>query len=283
MRRFLLRMILGALVPVAAMAAGNTRLDLMPYVGGIQYSGTVAKERSTLAGLYAYYGIGMEHSIEGDVSWTRIDYDSTTLSRINQYDTTLIYSNYGVLDWKWRLGGHLVTSSDEPTEGSVFWGGFSNYEPSRFSRGVDLYVSRYGNYAPALNIQQVTGAWGFYLKNMPGTYLNVQGHYIHLSDDIGFDQQDFGSGELTLIQPIKNWTLSVFGWAGEQVFAVQKEGFAVYNLPEKHQGAYGGSLRCQIATASSIKLEFIQKHFKELAATGSARASQLLVLWQQTF
>jgi len=283
MRRSMCCSILVALVPVTAMAAGNTRLDLMPYVGGIQYTGTVAKDRSTIAGLYGYYGIGMEHSIEGDASWTRIEYDSATLSKIDQYDTTLIYSNYGVLDWKWRLGGHLVISSDEPTEGMVLMGGFSNYQPSRFSRGVDLYFSRYDNYAPALDIQQITGTWGFYLKGLPSTYLKVQGHYIHLSDEIGFDQQHFGSGELTLIQPIQDWTLTAFGWAGQQAFAVQKDGFAVYNLSEKHQGAFGGSLRYQIATASAIKLEFIQKYFKELAAPASARASQLLLFWQQTF
>jgi hypothetical protein len=265
------------------MGAGNTRLDLMPYVGGIQYTGTAAKDRSTIAGLYGYYGIGMEHSIEADVGWTRIDYDFGTLSRIDQYDATLVYSNYGVLDWKWRLGGHLVTSTDEPTEGGVLFGGFSNYEPTRFNRGVDLYFSHYGQYIPTLDIQQVTGTWGFYLKRLPGTYLKVQGHYIHLSDDIGFGQQHFGSGELTLVQPIQDWTLTFFGWAGRQAFAVQRDGFVVYNLPEEHRAAYGGSLRYQIATASSIKLEFIQKHFQELAASASARASQLLLFWQQTF
>ncbi len=276
-------MILVLLLTIPVVAETATRLDLIPYAGSIQYADTLAKDRSTIAGLYGYYGIGAKHSIEGDAGWTRIDYDSGTLSRINQYDTTLVYSNYGLLDWKWRAGAHLITSNDAASEGGILMGGLHNYEPSRFSRGVDIYLSRYKDYAPALDVQQVTGSWGFYPRQFPKTYVQVQGHYIHLSDEIGFDQQSFGSAELSLVRPIRDWTVTLFGWAGQQVFGVQKEGFVVYNLPEKHQGAYGASLKYAVASTSSIKLEFVQKHFEELGATVKARASQWLLFWQQTF
>lgn len=282
-RSLLWSMTLVVLLAVPVMATTNTRLDIIPYVGGIKYTDTVSKDSSTIAGLYGYYGIGAEHSIEGDASWMRIDYDSATLSKINQYDTTLIYTNYGILDWKWRAGAHLIISDDKSSEGTVLVGGLHNYEPSRYSRGVDVYFSRYDDYDPGLDIQQVTGTWGFYLRQFPTTYIKAQGHYIHLSDEIGFNKQHFSSGELSLVHPIQDWTITVFGWAGQQVFGIQKDGFVAYNLPEKHQGAYGGSLQYTVSPASSIRLEFIQKHFKELGSSEDARASQLLLIWQKTF
>jgi hypothetical protein len=283
MIRFFWSLLFVMSMTVPITAATNTRLDLIPYVGGIHYTGTVAKDRSLITGLYGYYGIGMEHTIEADASWTRIDYDSATASRVNQYDTTLVYTNFGILDWKWRVGAHLITSNDNPTEGMVLLGGVHNYEPSRYSRGVDVYISRYADYAPAMDVHQVTGTWGFYLERSPKTYLKAQAHYIHVSDDIGFDRQHYGSGELSLVHPIGKWTVTVFGWAGQQVFGVQKDGFVAYNLPEKHEGGYGGSLGYAVSSTSSAKLDFVQKNFKELASPADAQASQLLLLWQQTF
>jgi len=283
MTRILWHMTLVVLLTVPVMAATETRLDLVPYGGSVQYTGTAIKDSSTIAGLYAYYGLGAEHTIEGDASWTRIDYDSATLHEIDQYDTTFIYSNYGILDWKWRAGAHLITSDDKPTEGAILLAGLHNYEPSRFSRGVDIYLSRYDDYAPKLDVQQISGSWGFYPKQFPQTYIKIQGHYIHLSDEIGFDQQNYGSGELSLVQTIQDWTIMVFGWAGQQVFGVQKDGFAAYNLPEEHQGAYGASASYTVSPTSAVKVEFVQKHFEELGSTKDARASQWLLFWQQTF
>ena len=272
-----------ALFWITAPSLAQTQLDLMPYTGRIDYSGTATKQNSTVAGVYAYYSKGGEHTLEGDLSWTRIKYDSAGLSRVDQTDLTACYTNTQILDWKGRIGLHHIRSDDDPTEGTVLFGGLHHYEPLSFSRGVDLYLSRYPDYTPALNVVQFTATWGKYLSQLQDSYLQVQGHYIRLDEEIGFDQKNFLSLGASLSYPWKSWTLQGFGWTGRQVFGVQKDGFVVYNLAEKHQGALGGSLQYAVNPTSRIKLEIAEEWFKELGYANSSKALKCILFWQHTF
>ena len=271
------------LLLVANLTLAQSRLDLMPYTGRIDYSNTITKQDSTIAGVYAYYNKGGEHTLEGDLSWTRIHYDSSTLSHVDQMDLTALYTNTQILDWKWRLGLHHIQSDDNPTEGTVLFGGLHHYEPLRFSRGVDLYLSRYADYSPGLNVAQFTGTWSRYLSKPKDSILQIQGHYIYLDEEIGFDQKNFFSLGASLIYPWNHWTFQGFGWTGHQAFGVQKDGFVVYNLAEEHKGAVGLSMQYAVTSTSNLKLEVAEEWFKELGQSNSSKALKYILYWQHTF
>lgn len=267
-------------------AQTETRLAIMPYVGTINYSDTLVKQDSTVVGAYTYFGYGTDHALEADFGLTRINYDSPTMSRIEQTSLALVYSNYSIPNYKLRIGAHTIQSDDETTEGTVLFGGVHTYQPDQYSVGVDAYYSMYKEHVPDLDAFQATGTLGFYL-NEPSEkkrwYSETKGHFIQLSEDIGYDDKTFTSVEQSLYLICEDWTFRIFGWVGKQVFGVQNNGFVVYNLAERHQGALGGSIRWSFVENTAIKLEIAQTRFQELNNPETARGTTIFFFLEHTF
>ncbi len=285
MKRLMIWTTVMACAPVA-WAQTATRWDVLPYAGAFDYSDTLTKQDSSVVGAYTYFGYGANHSVEADVSLTRICYDGAAMSRIDQTDVVLAYSNYQVLDTKFRVGVHAIVSDDDATQGAVLFGGIHHYQPDQYSLGIDAYYSNYPDYVPDLDVYQATGTFGIYLADplkQGRWYSETRGHAIRLSKDIGYSEETFFSGGQALSYFYRNWTLQVFAWVGKQVFSVQKDGFVVYNLAEKHQGALGGSIKWAFSKKSALKLELTQSRFKELGNPDTAHSTKVMVLLGHTF
>lgn len=268
-----------------AFAQQQTRFDLLPYAAYIDYNNAIIKNYSIIGGLYGCYGIGLKHSIEGDLAYNRIDFGEfiyafegqeyrTAPFKINQADITLAYSNYMVKNLKWRIGGHAIFNDDTVNDRAlIVFGGLQRYRSYQYNAAIDVYASRYNNFVPELTVLQATGTFGFYVGNYftsGNFYLETKGHYIKLSEDIGFGDTQYASVEQNISFFYKNLTLSGFFWAGYQVFGIQKDGFVAYNLAEKHLGAYGGYIRFGSGKNSSLKLEVARGRFKEFAPEPAA-------------
>jgi hypothetical protein len=274
-------------------AQAQNRFDLLPYASYLKYDNTFRKDMSLIGGVYGYYGLGLKHSFEGDVAYTKIDFKEFIYNfegqdyrlepfTINQLDMTLLYTNYTLTNLSVRLGSHVIISDDSLTNGSlIFFGGLKRYRPYQYNAAIDFYASLYERYAPRLEVYQVSGTFGFYFGNYftsGNFYAETKGHYIELSDDIGFGGKKFASVEQSLSYYYKNLTLSGFIWAGYQVFGIQKDGFVVYNLAEKHLGAYGASIKQGLSSKSSLKLEVSRGRFKELGADKISTSLKFLVI-----
>jgi hypothetical protein len=203
-----------SLLTINAFAQRQTRFDLLPYASYINYNNAVIKNSSIIAGLYGYYGAGLKHTIEGDVAYNRIKFDEffyefegreyrTEPFTINQADITLIYSNYMLNNLKWRFGSHAIFNNDSLTDKSfIVFGGLQRYRPYQYNAGIDVYVSWYNNFTPAITVLQATGTFGFYFGNYftsGNFYAETKGHYIKLSEDIGFGDKQYASVEAFLI------------------------------------------------------------------------------------
>jgi hypothetical protein len=269
-------------------AQQQTRFDLLPYAAYIAYNNTVSKNASLVGGIYGFYGIGLKHTLEIDAAYNRIDFDEFIYEfegqeyrsepfTIKQGDITLAYSNYTVKNLKWRIGGHAIFNDDFFNDKAIIvFGGLQRYRAYQYNAGIDVYHSWYNNFIPELNVLQVTGTFGFYLGNYftsGNFYAETKGHYIKLSEDIGFGDTQYASVKQSLSYFYKRLTLSGFIWVGYQVFGIQKDGFVVYNLAEKHLGAFGGYVKFGLSQKSSLKLEVAQGRFKEF---GSEQAADYL-------
>jgi hypothetical protein len=274
-----------------AFAETATKCSVHPYAVYYDYEKTAAKEATAGGGVYAFYGYGDHHSFEGDVAYTHISYDGplvTSSFDIEQTDLTFVYNNYSLSDLKLRGGVHGILSDDDQTDESyVLFAGISRYKLYKYDMGLDAYVSSYDDYAPdALTVLQLTATGGFNFGDYYTTgsfYARTRGHYIQLSDDIGYNDKAFSSIEQSLFFYYKKWTLETFAWAGKQVFGVQKDGFVVYNLGEKHTAAYGGSVAHALGKASSLKLEVSRGNFKELGSSGTAHFLKAMLMLSHTF
>lgn len=297
MRRFIISLAMAA-IPYFVVAQNATRTDVLPYGGYLNYQNTFAKEYSFVTGAYGYFGYGLHHSFEGDFSFTRINYgeeiDTVGMRRlvsrpinIDQFDITFVYSNYSLTNLKLRAGLHAIFSEDDLTNQSyIVFGGIQRYRSYRYNAGVDVYASFYNNYIPDFTALQFTATFGFYFGNYftyGSFYSETRGHYIQLSEDVGFTDKEFASIEQSLYFTRDKVTLQAFLWSGFQVFGVQKDGFVVFNLGERHLGAYGGSIKYAFTKKSSLKLAVARGRFKEVGLDEIASSLNFTLLLGYTF
>lgn len=285
-RKLLVALLLSTPVLPAFAGSSNTYFSVLPYGGSIDYSSSKYKDNGYFAGIYSYLGIGLKHSIEGEINYTKIKYLNG--SHLNQYDFTALYTFYPNANLKLRAGAHYISSDDDATDGGIIgFVGADYYQAYKWLVGLDLYYSNYGDYntnnvygiSPAgrqsdkgLTVYQTTPKFGFYLGNPRayGTfYFETKGYYIHLSDDVSFGK-DFYSIEENIYYYYQNLVFKVSGWVGEQSFAVKNNGFAVYNLSEKYKYGYLGEVKYIFNRYVSMSAGVGQDKMKEYSSKDTA-------------
>ncbi len=286
-------------VMATASHAEDVLINTSFYGSYIDYSSSAVKDDGYIGGIYGYAGIGLEHSIEGEIDYTKINY--TGSGSLKQWDFTVLYTNYSVKNTKVRIGGHYISSDDSATDGGIILtGGYEFYTLNSYNYSIDIALSYYDNY----NIEKTyirniyrgmgrgsfsyttntTGLWVYQISpkfgySFPGTsagdiYLETRGYYIRLSDDVGFGK-NFFSVEGSLNIDAGMFGFNLYGWIGEQEFAVKKYGFAVYNLSEKYKNGFGASIRYKISENSSITVGLKRETFKELDNPSDVKTTSL--------
>ena len=272
-------------------ASNEIKYSIHPYAAYYDFDKTVSKKSTAAGGVYGFYKYGDYHSFEGDIGYTRITYKGTLAASdfdIEQKDLTLVYNNNYFSDLKARTGVHAIVSDDDQTDKSyIVFTGVSYYELYKYDMGVDVYVSSYKDYVPdSLTVLQLTATGGFNFGDYYTTgsfYARTRCHYIRLSDDIGYNDKQFTSVEQALFYYYKEWTVQAFAWVGSQVFSVQKDGFVVHNLGEKHMAEYGGSVTYAYNKSSSVKLEVSRGNFKELGYNTTAHFLKCMAMMSFKF
>lgn len=257
------------------------------YSGYVNYKDSI-RDKGYLGGVYNYLGIGLHHSIEGEIDYTKIKYN--TLPDLTQYDISLLYTNYSLKNSKIRAGYHYISSDDKYTDGGhIFTLGYEFYKLYRFNAGIDFNYSYYKDYQlpsdKGLSVFQVNPDFGYYFGNYyryGSFYANLKGYYISLSDDTGYGK-DFYSVEGSLNYYYKKFVAVLTAWGGEQSFAVKNHGFIVYNLAEKYKGGYGFSLKYIINPKISITGKFSENTFRERGTTKDSKAQTFVITLGASF
>ena len=286
-----MKKLLTAIIPLSMLTvsygtevAWNTSF----YGSYFDYSGSVIKDDGYTAGVYGYLGMGLEHSLEGEIDYTKINYLGS--GSLKQWDFTLLYTYYGLTGSKVRFGGHYISSDDSATDsGIVIYGGYEETVDRRYDWGVDGAYSYYDNYSiEKTYVRTITRgmrSWTYYTNasvnglsvfqispklgiSVPSTsigdiYLETRGYYIRLSDDVGYGQNFFSIEENVTVR-YGEFQFDLYGWVGEQEFAVKKYGFAVYNLSEKYKYGFGGSIRYNMSENSFVTAGIKRESFKEI-------------------
>ena len=263
----------------------NRLFYTVPYTYYTDVSGAFAKEYSVGGGAYTYVGIG-RHSVEFDAAYSRIHWAEQTLTDpvfgpytlaaldFDQVDLTSIYTNYQITNIQFRIGGHAIFSNDAFTDGTLTaLAGLKRVRPNEYSAAVDVYQTFYSNYAPEFSALQVDGTFGFYFGNAftyGQLYAETRGSYIRLSEPVGFEETQFPSIQQTLRFSRNGVALEAFWWGGYRAFAVDNGGTVVFNLPERHLGAFGASMWWGFHERASLKVAWRQGRFKELGGEAVA-------------
>ncbi|WP_457622060.1 hypothetical protein [Persephonella sp.] len=268
------------------LAGTSYRFDTVLYSGAIQYDRSI-RDSGLTGGMYWYLGIGLEHSLEGELGYTYIKYINKP--DLNQFDLSFLYTNYSFLNTKIRFGYHRIFTDDENTDmGSIYTVGYEHYLPYVYATGFDLNYSFYPNYKTrkkGLSVFQLTPYMSYSFGNYYryGSFtLGIKGYLIGLSEDTGFGEQ-FYSAEGSLDYYYGNITTGFSVWSGEQSFAVKNHGFIVYNLSEKYTGGYTIYLRYVLNRNMSITGKYNRTEFKEIESPKKSQASIFVITLGTTF
>lgn len=258
--------------------AGKTRITASIYYAYLDYHHTASKDHAHSGGLYASLGYGLEHLFE--IEADNIHKLYRDFPSLRQWDTTIAYANLSIPHVKLRLGGHYVTSEDPFTDqGWVAFVGADYYIANRGEAGVDGYYTKYPKFQDGLEVVQLTPHVGVNLWH--GTnhtlYNDVRGYWIRLNRDFE-GQRNFFSVEDRLSLNWRRWTFSAFGWAGQQMFAVRNEGFALYNLGEEHKAGYGVEIRYDFTAHLAFTLRANREEFRDLNITPHATSDMYLAM-----
>jgi len=264
-------------------AARRVSAESTVYYGWMNYHDTAAKDHSQVLGLYASLAYGPEHLVEAEEDYLNKFYRGFT--SLHQWDTTVTYANLSLPHLKLRLGGHYVDSDDPYTDqGWVAFAGVEYYVATRWAAGVDAYFTDYPKFQNKLEVGQLTPHLDLTLwRGAHHTWYNdLRGYWIHLNHE--FDgRQDLFSLEDRLSLNWRRWTVSLYGWAGEQLFAVRNDGFALFNLGERHQAGYGLELRYALSTHLALALRASREEFRDLATTPHASSDMYLAMLSLQF
>ena len=262
---------------------GKVRVETTAYYGYLQYHDTAAKDHIQAGGLYASLGWGGQHLVETEADYLNKFYRG--YHSLCQWDNTLTYANFSVPHLKLRVGGQYITSDDPFTDqGWVAFGGAEYYVANRWGAGLDGYFTRYPNFQDQLAAAQLTPHLDTTLWSRERCRLDndLRGYWIHLNHEFE-GRQDLFSVEDRLSFNWRRWTFSAFGWAGEQIFAVRSDGFAVFNLGEKHDAGYGLELRYDFSRRFALTLRANREEFEDTAATPHASSDMYLALLSLQF
>jgi len=286
-----MKKVLTALIPlsmITSLYGAELVWNTSFYGNYFDYSSSVVKDDGYTGGIYGYLGMGLEHSLEGEIDYTKINYIGS--GSLSQWDFTLLYTYYGLTGSKVRMGGHYISSDDKATDkGIIIYGGYEETVDKRYDWGIDGAYSFYDNYniekTYVRTITRGIRSWRYYTNvsvnglhvfqlspklgiSIPSTsigdiYLETRGYYIRLSDNVGYGKNFFSIEENITIK-YSEFQFDLYGWVGEQEFAVKKYGFVVYNLSEKYRYGLGGSIRYNTSENSFITAGIKKESFKEI-------------------
>jgi len=253
-----------------------------PYYAYLDYGSKSIKASGHTGGVYACLA---------NVDLWEIAVDTTSLSfrdgsHLRQLDFTAAYSFLRTPNWKLRVGGHVIDNNDALSDGSwiVMLSGHY-YQTAVWDIGVDTYYSRYDRQTTK-NIVQLTPHLGFQraISDYASVRLDLHGYYINTERTLpNLPRKDLYSGEMRLSLISDPLSIALFGWGGDQAFAVRKDGFVVFNLAEHHTGGLGTEIRYALSDRTSLTTRVALERFADLANGESTNQLAAVAILSHTF
>lgn len=289
MKKFLTALVIFA--PLSTSIASNIGyFSSVIYGTPLIYNNSSVKDNGYFTGVYfSYKTLNLLNLFETAIDHTYIKYKDNT--HLNQNDFTFAYTNYMIREIKLKVGAHYISSDDKNTDkGFVIFGEITKYRLYQWNYGLEMYFSRYKDYPTiknkGLNVYQINPKFGFYLGNYykgGRYYIQIKPYYIHLSEDLtGVNKNSF-STEGLLSYFIKNWTISLKGYVGDQAFPVRDGGFTVYNLSEKRKYGFGGSVKYILSRNFSLTLSAFRDYFNDIGTNKTASTTTAILILGASF
>ena len=257
--------------------------NVAPYYACLDYGPNSIKSHGNIWGVYG--ALSARNLLEADYEYTELRFREGF--QLEQHDCTLLYSCFDWPHLKLRLGGHVIANNDPLSNGAwTVITGAHVYQTNLWDIGVDTYFTRYDFQPLNKSITQITPHVG--IQQFPNACLrmrlDLRAYYINTDHEVaGTGKEDFYSLEARLGLDRDRFGLGVFGWTGEQAFAVRQEGFAVFNLNELHKGGYGGDIRYRFSPHAQATVRVADEYFTQLLDSVETHRLVTMAMWTWTY
>ena len=255
-----------------AFALGNTLTSVSIYGTPLIYKDSIAKKDGYFLGSYIYFGYGLNHLLEAEVDYTRINFKNG--NKFNQTDFSTSYTNFYKYN-KFRIGAHFIKNNENTLisqrytdNGTILFLGYSRFKPYQWELGGEIYASYYPNYklnSKTLKVFQLNGIFtygkGNYYKT-GRTYITLKPYFIYLPES-PTKRENYISLEGSFSYYIGKWIVSGIGYIGKTIFSVKNNGFLVYNVAEERLYGLGGSIKYIFNKNASVYISIFSEAFKD--------------------
>ena len=253
--------------------------SITPYFAFVDYGHASIKQQGEIGGLF--FKTSFINSLELATEYTNLNYRDGF--ELHQTDFIANYNYFEVENIRLRLGGRVTSANNDFIDGSwVTFLGAHAYKTAFWDIGSDMFISQYDQLAPNKTIFQLSPHVGIETKPSLDTRvrLDFRLHYINTENKIAsLNKGNFYSTEARLQVDYAPWSLAVFGWTGEQTFAVRNDGYIVYSLAELHTGGYGFEMVRTLNENSFLTLRFNDEQFADFQTLAPTQADAYSILY----
>ena len=246
-------------------------ITLVPYMEKSTYKNNY-KQSSSVNGFYTKF-FTKQYSLELNYEKTSLDYNST-FGDYKQSDYALAYSLYLTPNYRLKTAYHLMSGdSNKKTSAQIYFIGLQYLKRANFDFGVDLAYSNYAKSKLVDNVSQTNT----YARVTFGDYKSLMGRYIFKVEATFINPKSIDSNSsllssytsygVSLKQFKGDFTNSIGGWGGEQVYALKDNGLTLYSLDEVHNSSYYISSRYSVSKNLGLTLSYKVDRFKDLDTT----------------
>lgn len=228
------------------------------YPGYIFYNNSSLRSSSYFISPYFQFNWNASHYLQLGSTYTRFNFQDNSYT--DQLDVTMTYSNVDSImeDWTFFIGGHYVYGTNEVIiiMGDITKSFFSRAylaKVFKLSSGISTFYSSYSDGTSVIQLTPHMTLKLFSFSTIGTLYISLLGNYIltdispvSVSGNKGKysnnDVKGFLSygGDITYY--LGKFYLSVGGWNGNKIYAVEDGGFAVLNDGYQYTEGFSGKL-----------------------------------------
>ncbi|NOQ30082.1 MAG: hypothetical protein GQ570_03055 [Helicobacteraceae bacterium] len=250
---------------------------VVPYAGLLNYSSESIRDNGYFSGLYAS-NASWTNKFEIGAEYTTFQYKNRAITPLVQRDFTIAYTRYFTEKYNLKGAYHLISSSDDATDGGNIY--LLNFTTNP-SKKLDISLeAAYSSYKDSFNVLQgrtsVGRVFGDY-NSMLGSF-HVQGAYKYIKPStatINNLKSSYDSFHMEVINYNGDFTTTLSTWTGSEVYAVTNGGFSVDNLADEKKGAVALAVRYAFTPAMGLTLNGKLLNMREAGATVDSSSSVL--------
>ncbi len=264
--------VIGSIALVFNLLYAKQDVMIIPYFSYTTYSSASSKKELDVDGVF---GSLIYDKYKFDIAIERAVLRYKIWPNLKQFDIAYLFSYYGIYPFTYKIGLHHILSNDKESNNAFIVTSGLKWEKETFGVGINTYLSFYKNYLDHLDKKDVNYLKLFQISPEVTLKLNKKKGIFTLNSIGGeFNFIKVNGIKTALLQ--KHYQYFAFKcdytigalfaklrvWTGKKSFAIEQNGFVVYNSADLYKKGISNKFYYQINKKSAISIHYDYAKFK---------------------